>query len=45
MTDSQPLDICLVQINYNSESIQDHLDRIKDIIRRHRSADLLVFPN
>ena len=40
----RPLTICLVQINYNSDSIQNHLARIKDIIQAHRDADLIVFP-
>ncbi|GAB4258299.1 MAG: hypothetical protein Kow0092_05860 [Deferrisomatales bacterium] len=36
--------VCIAQINYTSRSIRDHLERLKGIIRRHRSADLLVLP-
>jgi len=36
--------ICIAQINYNSDNIQEHLDKIKQIITAHRSSDLIVFP-
>jgi predicted amidohydrolase len=36
--------ICIAQINYGSESIQSHVDRIKNIIINYRSYDLIVFP-
>jgi len=36
--------ICIAQINYNSENIQAHVERIKRIIEKHRSYDLIVFP-
>ncbi|MEA3360882.1 MAG: carbon-nitrogen hydrolase family protein [Thermodesulfobacteriota bacterium] len=36
--------VCIVQINYNSENIQRHVERIKDIINKLKSYDLIVFP-
>ena len=36
--------ICIAQINYNSENIQAHVERIKRIIEKHSSYDLIVFP-
>ncbi len=38
------IDLRLVQINYHSENIRKHLDRIKLIILENREADLIVFP-
>lgn len=38
------LKICIAQINYNSEDIQRHVDRIKHIIHHYRFYDLIVFP-
>jgi predicted amidohydrolase len=36
--------ICIAQINYNSENIQKHVERIKNIISNYKSYDLIVFP-
>ena len=36
--------ICISQINYNSENIQRHVERIKNIISNYKSYDLIVFP-
>jgi predicted amidohydrolase len=36
--------ICISQINYNSENIQRHVERIKNIISSYKSYDLIVFP-
>ena len=36
--------ICIAQINYNSENIQRHVKRIKNIISNYKSYDLIVFP-
>ncbi|MBW1782741.1 MAG: carbon-nitrogen hydrolase family protein [Deltaproteobacteria bacterium] len=36
--------ICIAQINYQSESIQRHVERIENIIKTYRSYDLIVFP-
>jgi len=36
--------ICIAQINYNSENIQRHVERIKNIISNYKSYDLIVFP-
>ena len=35
---------CIAQINYYSDNIHAHVDRIKKIISDHRSCDLIVFP-
>lgn len=40
----QTLSLCIAQINYDSEHIQAHVERIKGIIRENRQADLIVFP-
>ncbi|WP_028321366.1 carbon-nitrogen hydrolase family protein [Desulfatiglans anilini] len=36
--------ICIAQINYSSENIHRHYERITGIIEAHRSCDLIVFP-
>ena len=36
--------VCIAQINYQSQDIHHHVQRIKDIISDHKSADLIVFP-
>ncbi|MDY6950674.1 MAG: carbon-nitrogen hydrolase family protein [Thermodesulfobacteriota bacterium] len=36
--------VCIAQINFNSENIQTHLAKVESIIKEHRSADLIVFP-
>jgi len=36
--------ICIAQINYNSEDIQSHIERIENIIKKYRTYDLIVFP-
>ncbi len=36
--------ICIAQINYNSRNIQKHIERIKNIVEKYRSSDLIVFP-
>ena len=36
--------ICIAQINYNSENIQRHVEKIKNIIKNYKSYDLIVFP-
>jgi predicted amidohydrolase len=36
--------ICIAQINYNSQDILAHIERIKRIIKEYRSYDLIVFP-
>jgi predicted amidohydrolase len=36
--------ICIAQINYNSENIQRHVERLKEIINKYKSYDLIVFP-
>jgi predicted amidohydrolase len=36
--------ICIAQINYNSENIQKHVERLKSIINKYKSYDLIVFP-
>lgn len=36
--------ICVAQIGYIAESIEAHIQRIKDIIRYYHAADLIVFP-
>jgi len=36
--------ICIAQMNYNSINIQQHVEKIKDIISRFRTYDLIVFP-
>ena len=36
--------ICIAQINYSSENIQRHVERIKNIISNYKSYDLIVFP-
>ncbi|MDY7032595.1 MAG: carbon-nitrogen hydrolase family protein, partial [Thermodesulfobacteriota bacterium] len=36
--------ICIAQINYNSENIQVHVEKIKSIIYNYRSYDLIIFP-
>jgi len=36
--------ICIAQINYNSENIQRHVERVKNIIHTYKSCDLIVFP-
>jgi len=36
--------ICIAQINYNSENIQRHVERIKNIINNYKSYDLIIFP-
>lgn len=38
------LDVCIAQINYRPGHIRDHVERIKGLIREHRDADLIVFP-
>lgn len=40
----RPARICIAQINYDSEHIEAHVERIKTIIQDHRSHDLIVFP-
>ena len=41
---TKKLRICIAQINYDSENIQNHVARIKDIIKTYRDCDLIVFP-
>ncbi|UCD36058.1 MAG: carbon-nitrogen hydrolase family protein [Nitrospiraceae bacterium] len=36
--------ICIAQINYRSDDIGKHIERLKEIIRENRSSDLIVFP-
>ena len=36
--------VCIAQINYGSNNIQEHVDRISAIIDDHKSCDLIVFP-
>ena len=36
--------ICIAQINYNSENIQKHVERLKEIIDKYKSYNLIVFP-
>lgn len=36
--------ICIAQINYNSENIQRHIDRVKNIINNYKLYDLIIFP-
>lgn len=36
--------ICIAQINYDKESPHHNIEKIKDIIIRNRSSDLIVFP-
>jgi predicted amidohydrolase len=36
--------ICVAQINYNTKNIQTHLSKIESIVHKHRSFDLIVFP-
>jgi len=36
--------ICIAQINYNSENIQRHVERIKNIINNYKAYDLIIFP-
>lgn len=38
------LDLCIAQINYLPGHIREHVERIKEMIREHRDADLIVFP-
>lgn len=35
---------CIAQINYHSPDVERHVARIKDIIKDHKSYDLIVFP-
>lgn len=36
--------ICIAQINYNSENIQVHVEKIKSIIYDYKLYDLIIFP-
>ena len=36
--------ITLAQINFNPGNLEDHLDRIKEIVGQHAQSDLVVFP-
>lgn len=36
--------ICIAQINYGKESPYHHIQKIKDIIAKNKSSDLIVFP-
>ena len=36
--------ICVVQMNYRVDSIQRHVQRIKNVIQHYKSRDLIVFP-
>ncbi|MGD9073833.1 MAG: carbon-nitrogen hydrolase family protein [Desulfobacteraceae bacterium] len=36
--------LCIAQINYNSENIQGHVEKIKNIISTYRKYDLIVLP-
>ncbi|MDY6836347.1 MAG: carbon-nitrogen hydrolase family protein [Thermodesulfobacteriota bacterium] len=36
--------VCVAQINFNSENILRHLAKIESIVKEHRTADLIVFP-
>ena len=38
------LSICLAQINFDGEDVPGHLEKIRGIIKSHRRADLIVFP-
>jgi predicted amidohydrolase len=38
------LKACIAQINYHSPDVERHVERIKDIIKDHKSCDLIVFP-
>jgi len=41
---SKRIKICIAQINYSSENIQKHVERVKNIIDKHKVYDLIVFP-
>jgi predicted amidohydrolase len=41
---TKQIKVCIVQINYNSQDIQRHVSRIKNIIRNYKSYELIVFP-
>jgi len=38
------MNICIAQMNYNSKDIQSHVEKIKGIISRFRTHDLVIFP-
>ncbi|MCF8143912.1 MAG: carbon-nitrogen hydrolase family protein [Deltaproteobacteria bacterium] len=44
MTQQTTAKVCIAQINYNSQHIEKHVERIKNIIREYQSYDLIVFP-
>jgi predicted amidohydrolase len=41
---SKRIKICIAQINYSSENIQKHVERVKSIIDKYKAYDLIVFP-
>ena len=41
---SRKIAVCVAQINFNTDDIEGHLEKIKGIISKHKSADLVVFP-
>jgi len=41
---SKRIKICIAQINYSSENIQKHVERVKNIIDNYKAYDLIVFP-
>lgn len=41
---SRKISVCVAQINFNTNDIEGHLEKIKKIIAEHNSADLVVFP-
>ncbi len=36
--------ICVAQINFNTKNIQTHLAKIESIVDKHKTSDLIVFP-
>jgi predicted amidohydrolase len=38
------MQVCIAQMNYNSKDIHSHVEKIKDIISRFRTHDLVIFP-
>jgi predicted amidohydrolase len=41
---SKIIKLCIAQINYSSENIQQHVERIKNIIDTYKGHDLIIFP-
>jgi predicted amidohydrolase len=38
------MNVCIAQINYDSKNIQKHVNRVKGIIDKYKTFDLIVFP-